>query len=305
MNEPYRIKTITDLHQLAGVEGPNHPLVTLVRIEDVLTLGPQMPKSFIQEFYSVGFKKNLKGYIKYGRQTYDFQEGVLGFTSPHQLLSFEYSDASEATGWLLYFQEEFLAGSPLIKKIEEFGFFRYEVSEGLHLSKKEEELINGIFENIFEEYTQSIDRFSKDVLLSNLELLFTYSQRFYSRQFITRNQADSHFLDRFQEHLNRYFNSEKLANEGIPSVEYFAGQLNISSSYLSDMLKFLTGKTTKEHIHFKLIERAKERLLATDQTAAEIAYSIGFEYPQYFNRLFKEKTGMTPKEYRKGFVKVE
>ncbi|MEM7552434.1 MAG: helix-turn-helix transcriptional regulator [Bacteroidota bacterium] len=298
MTTPFRIKSITELHQIAGGPPPEHPLISLIRLEDIPELPADYPQDFIYEFYSIGFKKNLKGYIAYGRENYDFQEGVLGFTEPDQSLSFTGSDASEATGWILFFHKDFLMKSPLMDKIEEYGFFKYNVNEALHLSAKEEELIEGLFANMHNEYSQRIDTFSKDVLLSNLELLLTYSQRFYSRQFITRNDVDSSFLNRFKVELKKYFHSDELIDGGIPTVEYFAKKLNISSSYLSDMLKSLTGKTTKEHIHLKLIEMAKKKLVSTDQTVAEIAYGLGFEYPQYFNRLFKEKTGLTPKEFR-------
>ncbi|MEO1049269.1 MAG: helix-turn-helix transcriptional regulator [Bacteroidota bacterium] len=298
MSDAHRIKSITELHELAGAPPPEHPMVSLVRLEDLPVLPEGYPHSFIYEFYSIGFKKNLKGYVAYGRKKYDFQEGVLGFTAPNQMMSFTGSDASEATGWLLFFHEEILAGHPLAEKIYDYGFFKYTVNEGLHLSQKEEETINGIFENMHDEHVQRVDQFSKNVLVSSLELLLTYAQRFYSRQFIMRNDVDSSFIDRFDHQLRTYLRSNNLPQAGIPTVEVFAEKLNISASYLSDMLKSLTGKTTKEHIHYQLMEMAKEQLLASDEAVAQIAYNLGFEYPQYFNRLFKEKTGMTPKEYR-------
>ena len=297
-NKPYAIKTITELYKIAGASPPQHPLVSLIRLEDIPPLPQGYPTNFVYEFYSLGLKRNLKGYIEYGRKKYDFQEGLIGFVAPHQLLSYDNSDASEATGWMLFFHEELLAKSPLAEKIHNYGFFNYSVNEALHLSKKEEEVMENLFENMYTEYTQRIDKFSKDVIISNLELLFTYSQRFYSRQFLTRNEVDSSFLDKFQQELKMYFSSEQLINKGIPSASYFADRLHISTNYLSDLLKAITGKTTKDHIHFRIVEMAKEKLLATDMSVSQIAYSLGFEYPQYFNRLFKEKTGLTPKEFR-------
>lgn len=298
LTNPHPIKSITELHKLAGGPAPEHPLVSLVKLEDIPPLPEGYPRSFIYEFFSIGFKKNLKGYVDYGRQRYDFQEGVLGFTAPHQALSFTNSDASEATGWLLFFHKELLLKSDLTQKIEDYGFFSYAVNEALHMSEKEESVIEGTFRNMYDEYTQPIDRFSKNVLISNLELLLTYSERFYSRQFITRNEVDSSFHDRFQKELKAYFKTESLAQHGLPSASYFADRLHITTNYLSDLLRAITGKTTSEHIHFKVIELAKEKLLGTDLSISQIAYSLGFEYPQYFNRLFKEKTGQTPKEYR-------
>ncbi len=298
MEKTIHISSITDLHKLAGIASPEHPLLSIMRMEDLPTLPENYPTSFTYEFYSIGMKKNLKGYIEYGRKTYDFQEGLMGFTGPNQIMSFSQSDMSEATGWILFFQSELWVNSALVEKLHEYGFFEYAVNEALHLSQKEERLIENVFENIYDEYVLPIDKFSKNVTLSNLELLLTYAERFYARQFITRNEVDSTFFDKFQKELNEYFNSYDLTNQGIPSVELFAEKLNMSSSYLSDMLRSVTGKSTKDHIQFKVIEKAKGLLLGTDMNVSEIAYQLGFEYPQYFNRLFKEKTGFTPKEYR-------
>lgn len=298
MEKPYTIKTITDLHKIAGVTPPQHPLFSIIRVEDIPDLPDGYPTNFIYEFYSIGLKRNLKGYIEYGRKKYDFQEGLIGFVAPNQVLSYANSDASEATGWMLFFHNELLARSALASKITYFGFFNYAVNEALHLSTQEEQAIENLFENMYLEYSQRIDQFSKDVIISNLELLFTYSKRFYSRQFLTRHEVDSAFLDKFYDELNRYFWSDELVEQGLPSASLFAEKLHLSTNYLSDLLKAITGKTTREHIHFKIVEMAKEKLLGTDMSVSQIAYSLGFEYPQYFNRLFKDKTGHTPREFR-------
>ena len=191
-----------------------------------------------------------------------------------------------------------LANSKLSNDILKYGFFNYETNEALHVSKMEEDQMDQIFENIYHEYTLPIDQFSKEVILSNIELLLTYSRRFYNRQFITRNEVDSSLLSNFERYLHEYFSQNDIESKGIPEVNYFSEKLNLSSKYLSDMLKSLTGKTTKEHINFMLLNKAKQLLLATDKSVAEVAYQLGFEYPQYFSRFFKERTGESPKSFR-------
>ena len=291
------IPTLTDLTKLAGVEPPQHPLLGIIRLEDIPIIGRALGAiSF--GFYCISLKRNLKGYIEYGRQTYDFQEGVLGFVAPNQALTFDQCDATQSTGWELYFDATLFANSKLFDEIMSYGFFNYETSEALHLSKKEEDQMDQLFQNIYDEYTLPIDQYSKEVIVSNLELLLTYSKRFYNRQFITRNDVDSSLLSGFEKLLNQYFSENDLETSGIPDVGYFSEKLNLSSKYLSDMLKALTGKTTKEHIQFQLLKKAKHLLIGTNKSVAEIAYELGFEYPQYFSRFFKEKTGETPKSFR-------
>nr|WP_298999309.1 helix-turn-helix domain-containing protein [uncultured Allomuricauda sp.] len=290
------IPKFIDLCKLAGVE-PLHPLLGIIRLEDI----PEYAKSMGTlsfGFYSISLKKRLKGYIEYGRKTYDFQEGVLGFVGPNQTISFDSCDAKESKGWELYFDSDILANSNLAYDINNYGFFNYETNEALHVSKKEEEQMEQVFQNIYDEYMLPIDQFSKEVILSNIELLMTYSKRFYKRQFITRNDADSSVVTTFEKELKRYFSQNDFQQIGIPQVSFFSDKLNLSSKYLSDMLKDLTGKTTKEHIQFQLLDKAKHLLLGSDKSVAEIAYQLGFEYPQYFSRFFKEKTGESPKSFR-------
>lgn len=297
MDKPFRVKTITELHRLAEVPPPMHPLISIVRLEDLPELPKNYPTSFIYEFYSIGFKKNLKGYVEYGRKKYDFQEGVLAFTAPNQVLSYANSDSREATGWLIFFHRELLYKSPLLDKIVNYQFFSYAVNEALHLSAEEEQTIQGIIENLHAEYVQRIDDFSKEVMVSNLDLLMTYGQRFYKRQFVTRLEVNSEPIEQFNQLLDHYFKHDAMT-KGLPSVEYFSEKLFLSPSYLSDFLKVHTGKSTKELIHWKIIELAKEKLLDTSSSISEVAYQLGFEYPQYFSRLFKEKTGMSPRAFR-------
>jgi len=274
-----------------------HPLVGIIRLEDIPEQAKQLGAlSF--GFYSISLKRKLTGYIDYGRKKYDFQEGVMGFVAPNQVLSFDGCDAKLSEGWELFFDADLLVNSALAEDINTYGFFNYETNEALHASVKEENQIAQIFENIFNEYILPVDQFSKEVILSNIELLLTYSKRFYKRQFITRNEVDSSVVSNFEKELNTYFTTDNLSEKGLPDVSYFAEKVHLSPNYLNDMLKNLTGKTTTEHIQFHLLKKAKHLILGSKKSIAEIAYELGFEYPQYFSRLFKKKTGLTPSEFR-------
>ncbi|MEM8967508.1 MAG: helix-turn-helix transcriptional regulator [Bacteroidota bacterium] len=284
------------MHKLAGLNSPKHPLFSIHRIENLELRYSDFPKRMTYDFYTTGLKKNLSGFVKYGRTKYDFQEGALGFTAPYQLMEFSSDLINNASGWILFFHKDFLNSSGLQKKLNDYGFFEYHTNEGLHLSEEEEKSIEIIFENIEKEYNNPIDTYSKQVALSNLELLFTYSHRYYRRQFVIRNEVDSSVLTNFNKELQLIF--EKKSDPGLPTVEYLAERLNLSANYLSDLLKSTTGKSAIEHIHGYLIELAKQQLLTTNYSIAEIAFELGFEYPQYFSRLFKKKTGITPTQFR-------
>ncbi|MEL6190556.1 MAG: helix-turn-helix transcriptional regulator, partial [Bacteroidota bacterium] len=256
------------------------------------------PEAVSYGFYHIGLKRNLQGYVKYGRTTYDFQEGVMGFSAPGQEISYSLDAISYATGWMLWFDKRLFKGHPLAGAISTYGFFGYQVNEALHLSKAEEDIMEGVFSNIQEECSGPIDAHSRNVLLSNLELLLTYSNRFYTRQFRGRNEADSSIQGKFEKVLSSYFDSNLQLEKGLPTVQYLAEQLHVSPNYLSDTLKILSGKSTQEHIHLYLMERAKGILLGTELSISEVAFKLGFEYPQYFSRLFKDKVGITPNKYR-------
>lgn len=288
------IKTIHQLHSLAGLEEPKHPLFSIQRIEDLNLDKEQFPEKITYDFFTVGLKKNLNGYVKYGRTNYDFQEGALGFTAPFQLMEFSTDLITNASGWILFFHKELLNITQLEQEIDNYGFFGYNVSEGLHLSKVEEQSIGVIFENIEKEYLLPIDKYSKKVVLSNLELLLTYAHRYYSRQFIIRNEVDTAILTNFKKELKLLF----IENTKLPTVELLADKLHLSANYLSDFLKSTTGKSALEHIHNYIINQAKKDLISTEKSISEIAFELGFEYPHYFSRLFKKKTGLTPSEYR-------
>ena len=296
MKGTIHIQSIHQLHQIAGLESPKHPLFSIYRLEDIKLINRQFPERMTYDFFSVGLKRNLDGFVKYGRTHYDFQEGALGFTAPYQLMEFSSDLLNKATGWLFFFQREFLNESILHNKIDQFGFFSYQTNEGLHLSKTEEKSLETIFSNIKTEYDQPIDSFSKQVVISNLELLLTYSHRYYKRQFIIRNEVDTSIFSKFKQLLKAYL--QEANNRGLPTVELLAGQLHISANYLSDYLKTTTGKSAIEHIHDKIIETSKSDLLASEKSISEIAFQLGFEYPHYFSRLFKKKTGLTPTEFR-------
>jgi AraC family transcriptional activator of pobA len=238
----------------------------------------------------------------YGQQKYDFNEGLMGFMAPGQVLRGEENGVPhDLQGWMLFIHPDFLWSTPLAGKIRQYEYFDYAANEALFLSDKEETMINGIAEHIKNEYHANIDKFSQDVIIAQLELLFTYAQRFYERQFITRKITNNRILGQLESALNNYFNDDRRLAEGLPTVGYLANSLNLSAKYLGSLLKQLTGLTTQQHIHEKLIEKAKEKLSTTDLTVAEIAYSLGFEHSQSFSKLFKDKTQRSPLEFRASF----
>ncbi len=297
---PYIFESLTDLHRMLGLPKPLHPMISLVENTDNKLDSGNPPKSFIYNFYKISYKKNLSGRLKYGQGYYDFDEGGLFFKAPNQL-SANAENNEDHTGFTILFHPDFLAGYPLAKKIKQYGFFSYSANEALHLSDKERETIISIFKIIEDELQNRIDDFSQDVIISQIETLLNFSNRFYKRQFITRKSVNATLLEKLEEFLESYFNGEELVSQGIPTVQFLAENLNISPSYLSDMLRSLTGQSAQQHIHDKLIYKAKERISATSLTISEIAYELGFEHPSSFNKLFKSKTSMSPSEFRQSF----
>ena len=299
--EHYRIKTISQYHKLRNLPKPQHPLISVVKFEDMKTMHGQ-GESIISDYYSIALKRtNAK--LRYGQQQYDFDEGVLAFIAPNQILSVVADEnvAIETTGWLLLFHPDFLWNTPLAKKIKSYDFFGYQLSEALHLSEKEEAMLIAIIENINQEYNANIDKFSQDVIIAQLELLLTYSERFYQRQFITRKISNHTILERLENLLSNYFKSDDVVAKGLPTVQYISTTLNISANYLSRLLKTLTGQSTQQFIHDKVIDVAKEKLSATELSVNEIAYELGFEHPQSFSKLFKSKTNFSPLGFRASF----
>lgn len=298
-NSPRRFHSLSDFHRVFGLPKPLHPMISFIDIKDVQILTNELDDSFILDFYKVSYKTGLCGQAKYGQNYYDFGEGGLVFTAPNQL--FESPPDGSNSGYMLLIHPDFLLTYPLAKKIKQYGFFSYTANEALHLSEKEKSMIFLIFENIDEELKSRIDDFSQDVIVSQIELLLNYSNRFYKRQFITRKVVNTGLLQKLEEILEEYFNHEKSLNQGLPTVQYLSEQLNLSSGYLSDMLRSLTGQNAQQHIHEKLIAKAKEKLSTTNLSVSEIAYQLGFEYSQSFSRLFKTKTKLSPIEFRQSF----
>ncbi|MBD1366248.1 helix-turn-helix transcriptional regulator [Mucilaginibacter sp. ZT4R22] len=300
--EPLRIKTISEFHQYRNLPKPEHPLVSVINLQDVDEL-PAGEISMVKDFYSIALKRNFNVKMKYGQQAYDFDEGTMFFMAPGQVLRLEVEKvtALKQSGWMLLFHPDFLWNTPLAKTIKQYEYFNYAVNEALFLSEKEETIIVGIIQNIRQEYHSNIDKFSQDIIIAQLELLLNYSDRFYHRQFITRKIANHQVLHRLEVILADYFKNDALATQGLPTVAYVADALNVSPGYLSGMLKTLTGQSTQQHIHNTLIEKAKEKLSTTALTVSEIAYGLGFEHPQSFSKLFKTKTNLSPLEFRASF----
>lgn len=299
--QPSKINTITEYHQLMNLKKPEHPLVSVISFEDIKRMGGDHSTSFTHNFYSIALKRNFNGKMKYGQQQYDFDEGLMIFISPGQVFTIEVDEELQHSGWLLLVHSDFLWNTPLAKKIKQYEYFSYSVNEALHLSEKEEAIVTNIMHNIEQEYRSSIDKFSQDVIIAQLELLLIYAERFYQRQFITRKITNHKTLDRLEDILTAYFNSNALVQKGLPTVQYVADALNVSPNYLSVLLKLLTGQSTQQHIHDKLIEKAKEKLSTTDLSVSEIAYELGFEHSQSFSKLFKNKTNLSPLEFRHSF----
>jgi AraC-like DNA-binding protein len=273
----------------------------VIDFEDVNPYRDNLPINLVQQFYSIAMKRMANGRMKYGQQEYDFEEGILFFVAPGQVYSIEANIDFRHTGWLILVHPDFFWNTPLAKTIKQYEYFNYSVNEALFLSDKEETMMTGIVHNMDQEYHSNIDKFSQDVMIAHLELLLTYAERFYHRQFITRKITNHTILDRLETILAEYFDSDDLAKKGLPTVQYIADSLNVSPNYLSGLLKVLTGKSTQQHIHDRLIEKAKEKLSTTDLSVSEIAYELGFEHSQSFNKLFKTKTNVSPLEFRQSF----
>jgi AraC-like DNA-binding protein len=297
-NGPLVFNTVSEMHRMLGLPGPDHPLVSTIRFSDIKDVQGEIPDGLLLNFYMIALKKDYKGKIRYGQSSYDFDEGIMSFIAPGQICYENEPGENPLAGCMLLVHPDFLRGYPLAKTIKNYEFFSYAVNEGLYLSQKEEGMVEGIMGNIEQEYKSSIDTFSQDVIISHIELLLTYSNRFYNRQFITRKSVNNDLVAKMENLLTEHYNSDKNC---LPRVKDIADHLNVSPGYLSDMLRALTGQNAQQHIHNKLIEKAKEVLTSTPLSVSEIAYQLGFEYPQSFSKLFKTKTNVSPLEYRKLF----
>ena len=289
-----------ELNKALGIPKPLHPLITVIDYTNIMDdVSEIAKKGVMMNFYNISYRKYFKGTIKYGQHYYDFDEGGLWFMAPNQMMGeTERGQDDQCEGLSLLIHPDFLLGYPLAVGIKKYGFFSYAANEALQLSEKEKETVRNVFKNIQDELDQRIDHFSQDVIINQIELLLNYSNRFYNRQFITRKAVNNDILARMETLLDDYFKAENGLQKGLPTVQYLADGLDVSPGYLSDVLRNLTGLNTQQHIHQKLIEKAKEFLTTGTLSVAEVAYQLGFEHPQSFSKIFKRKTNLTPVEFK-------
>lgn len=299
-------KNITEFNKAQNLPEPENPLFSIghkkLGPDEIEKCNPSNDEiSYTNHFYVISFKNIISGEIIYGRTKYDCSAGTLLFTAPGQTIKAK-NIVISSESWFLAFHEDFIRGLDIRKRIKNYNFFNYNVNEALHLSPQEEKIIKSILTNIEAEYYTNQDEFSKELILSLLDTLLKYANRFYKRQFLDRKELSGDIYSQFYDYLTDYVDKFNLEEYGIPKIEAIASHLSVSARYLSDTLKAETGKTAIDHINLFMIEEAKDLLLKTNMTIAETAYQLGFEYPQYFSRLFKKKTGMSPKEYQKSFA---
>ena len=299
--ELQRVKTLNQYHQLMGLPSPEHPLISVIDSELICDFQGKEMLSFVFDFYAIAIKRDFKGKMRYGQQIYDFDEGMMSFVAPGQVFSFENEVNVPMKGTLILVHPDFLWNTSLAKTIKKYEFFEYSANEALFLSEKEQKIITNIKEIIKQEYASNIDKFSHDLIIAQLELLLIYSDRYYNRQFLTRKKSNHILINQVEDLVNKYINSSMIVDKGLPTVTYIAQCLSVTPSYLSKMLKIITGQSTQQYIHDKLIEKAKEKLSTTEDSVSEIAYELGFEHPQSFSKLFKSKTNSSPLEFRQLF----
>ncbi len=279
---------------------PLHPLVSVARSEQCRYKPDGTWDQFMTQFYCIALKRDVKGKIRYGQQTYDYDKGVISFTAPRQVQSLDLPNLECGEGLLLFFHPDLLLKHPLAKTITQYGFFSYAVHEALHLSEAEEADIVGIISKI-EQESKHIDRHTQDIIVSQIDLLLAYANRFYERQFITRKNNQGDLLTRFETFVDTWFANGEPGEKGLLTVQQVAAALHLSPNYLGDMLRTVTGQNAQQHIHEKLIQHAKEKLSSTALSVSEIAYELGFEHSQSFSKLFKNKTAQSPLEFRQSF----
>ena len=298
MSNFYHTKSIAEVYQFLGLGKPLHPLIMIIRE------WPQIDFDFANtkmtgDLYMVSLKGNKSGSFGYGRNSYDYEEGTLTFMAPNQVLVFnENKEGANEKGWTIFFHPDLIRKSELGRTIKEYSFFDYDTNEALHVSDKEKGMLNVLVEYIETEFQQNMDQHSQELIISNLETLLKYCRRYYNRQFYTRTNLNKDYITRFEQYLEVYFSSDELLKEGIPNITQCGEALNMSGRYLSDLLKLETGRSAKDHIHNYIIEKAKTRLLNSNISVSNLAFDLGFEYPQHFSKLFKSKTGLNPSEYR-------
>lgn len=301
ISSPHIIKSISELHRLFALPKPDNPLISVIDFALISFRHSEIWKHFANDFYCIVIKKGANGKFRYGQRNYDFDEGMMSFTKPRQVFSVTQVSNDPVTGYMLVFKTDLIRHYSLGKVINDYGFFSYSVAEALHLSDKEDAIISSLMQQMQQELKNNIDGYSQDVIVSHLDLLLNYANRFYNRQFITRKTVNNDLLSRLERVLTGCFNKEHMPVTGLPTVQYLSGELNISPNYLSDMLRSLTGQNTQQLIHQHLIEKAKELLTTSNLSISEVAYQLGFEYSQSFSKLFKKNTRQTPLEYRQSF----
>lgn len=297
MSKFYHTKSISEVHHFLGMQPPGHPLITIIREWAQVEFDFANTK-ITSDLYMIGMKGGA-GTIGYGRNTYDYDKGTMVFTAPKQALTFDSNiDYKSHKGWTILFHPDLIRKSVLGSEIDKFYFFDYGVNEALHISEKENNILNDFAQHIEIEVNQNIDKHSQELIITNLQSILKYCQRFYDRQFFTRTNLNKDYVVLFEKYLENYFSSEKLADKGLPTVAHCGEALNMSARYLSDLLKAETGRSAKDHIHDFIIDKAKTLLLGSNTSVSEVAYSLGFDYPQHFTKLFKLKTGLNPTDFR-------
>ena len=298
MNTILNIKSINQIHQLLGLEKPVHPLISVVRHTKVMDLSFANGIRVNSHLYFISLKENIQGAFKYGRQTYDFQEGSLVFMRPKQIVSTQTDIEPDLGGWSIFFHPDLIRAYALADTIEQYTFFDYDSNEALHISEREKDALAEIIEKIETELQQNIDQHTEELIVHNIESLLKYSKRYFDRQFITRKNHHKDYVMLFEKYLNTYFNSDLPLEKGIPTVDNCGEHLKMSGKYLSDLLKKETGKSITEHIHLHIVDKAKNKLLNSEDPISQIAFSLGFEYPQHFSKVFKTNAGVSPKQFR-------
>ena len=298
---PLTFKSLTDVHRMLGLPAPRHPLVSLINGMNTRIMANMPAGPHVLNYYKISYKPNFSGKLQYGQGYYDFDEGGLLFAAPGQIIGHRNNEAAVCSQHILLIHPDFLLNYPLAKKIRQYGFFSYSANEALHLSDDEKETIISIFKMIDAELNSRIDDFSQDVIISHIELFLNYANRFYKRQFLTRKVVNNDLLQRLEDLLDDYFNNETSLSKGLPTVQSLAEQLNLSPSYLSDMLRSLIGQNAQQFIHGKLFEKAKELLSTTSLSASQIAFQLGFEHSQSFSKFFKIKAKVSPLQFRQSF----
>lgn len=301
-NSPLKFGSLTEAFRAMGLPNPKHPLISVVNGASSEVKMHMLPKSHVLNFYKISYKPELGGRLKYGQGHYDFDEGGLMFAAPNQVVGGNAGDENTVCSqYTLLVHPDFLLGYSLAKKIKQYGFFSYSANEALHLSEEEKETVLSIFRMMEVELNSRIDDFSQDVVIAQIELLLNFANRFYNRQFITRKGASHDLLQKVEDILDHYFDDNDALQQGLPTVQFLAEQVNLTPSYLSDMLRALTGQNALQHIHLKLMEKAKELLSTTNLTISQVAYQLGFEHSQSFSKFFKTKEKLSPLEFRQSF----